>query len=59
MRSGTIWINDWPVWLDGFEEGAFKRSGNGGLNGQAGIADFLEYKHVAFNSGVTGVAARA
>ena len=34
-----------------FEEGGFKRSGNGRLNGLTAINDFLEYKHIAFNSG--------
>ncbi len=34
-----------------FEESGFKRSGNGRLNGLTAIDDFLEYKHIAFNSG--------
>jgi betaine-aldehyde dehydrogenase len=52
IDAGTIWINDWAVVWDEFEEGGFKRSGNGRLNGQAAIDDFLEYKHIAFNAGV-------
>jgi betaine-aldehyde dehydrogenase len=51
IDAGTIWINDWAVVWDEFEEGGFKRSGNGRLNGRTAIDDFLEYKHIAFNSG--------
>ncbi|MBV8883568.1 MAG: aldehyde dehydrogenase family protein [Chroococcidiopsidaceae cyanobacterium CP_BM_RX_35] len=58
VDAGTIWINDWAVVWDEFEEGGFKRSGNGRLNGLTAIDEFLEYKHIAFNSGTlsgTGV----
>jgi betaine-aldehyde dehydrogenase len=58
IDAGTIWINDWAVVWDEFEEGGFKRSGNGRLNGQTAIDEFLEYKHIAFNSGVISSAAR-
>ena len=51
MDAGTIWINDWAILDDEFEEGGFKESGNGRLNGQAAMDEFLEYKHIAFNSG--------
>ena len=51
IDAGTVWINDWAVVWDEFEEGGFKRSGNGRLNGLAAMDEFLEYKHVAFNSG--------
>lgn len=51
IDAGTIWINDWAVVWDEFEEGGFKRSGNGRLNGLTAIDDFLEYKHIAFNHG--------
>jgi betaine-aldehyde dehydrogenase len=47
----TIWINDWAVVWDELEEGGFKRSGNGRLNGLTAIDEFLEYKRIAFNSG--------
>jgi betaine-aldehyde dehydrogenase len=53
LDAGTIWINDWAVVWDEFEEGGFKGSGNGRLNGLTAIDDFLEYKHVAFNPGTT------
>jgi betaine-aldehyde dehydrogenase len=51
IDAGTIWINDWAVVWDEFEGGGFKRSGNGRLDGLAAMDEFLEYKHIAFNSG--------
>ncbi|MEP7039302.1 MAG: aldehyde dehydrogenase family protein [Acidobacteriota bacterium] len=51
IDAGTIWINDWAIIWDEFEEGGFKRSGNGRLNGLTAIDEFLEYKHIAFNTG--------
>jgi betaine-aldehyde dehydrogenase len=51
IDAGTIWINDWAVVWDEFEEGGFKRSGNGRLNGLSAVDEFLEYKHIAFNAG--------
>lgn len=51
IDAGTIWINDWAVVWDEFEEGGFKDSGNGRLNGWTAMDEFLEYKHIAFNSG--------
>jgi betaine-aldehyde dehydrogenase len=59
IDAGTIWINDWAVVWDEFEEGGFKRSGNGRLNGEAAIDEFLEYKHIAFNTGVIASSTRA
>jgi betaine-aldehyde dehydrogenase len=52
-----IWINDWAVFWSEFEDGAFKRSGNGRMDGQSAVEDFLEIKHIAFNSGVIARAA--
>ena len=51
VDAGTIWVNDWAVVWDEFEEGGFKGSGNGRLNGLSAIDEFLEYKHIAFHSG--------
>lgn len=47
IDAGTVWINDWAVVYDDFEEGGFKQSGRGRLNGTAAIDDFVEYKHIA------------
>jgi betaine-aldehyde dehydrogenase len=51
LEVGTVWINDWANMHDEFEEGGFKQSGPGRLRGQAGLDDFLEYKHIAFKPG--------
>ena len=51
IKAGTVWINDWAVVYDEFEEGGYKASGVGRLNGVSAIDDFLEYKHIAFNAG--------
>jgi betaine-aldehyde dehydrogenase len=59
VDAGTIWINDWAVVHDEFEEGGFKESGNGRLNGWTAMDEFLEYKHIAFNSGTIGQMASA
>ena len=52
IEAGTIWINDWAVIYDEFEEGGFKQSGAGRLNGVASIDDFVQYKHITVSPGV-------
>ena len=52
IDAGTIWFNDWAVIYDEMEEGGFKQSGAGRLNGVAAIEDFLEYKHITFSPGL-------
>lgn len=47
LEVGTVWINDWALVHDALEEGGFKQSGLGRLNGLAALEDFVEYKHVA------------
>ena len=59
IQAGTIWINDWAIIRDEFEEGGFKQSGRGRLRGQAGLDDFLECKHIAFKPGTSTVRRRA
>lgn len=54
LDAGTIWLNDWAVIYDETEEGGFKQSGVGRLNGVAAMEDFLEYKHITFSPGVAG-----
>ena len=44
LEAGTIWINNWAVVYDETEEGGFKQSGAGRLNGIAAMEDFIEYK---------------
>jgi len=45
IRAGTIWTNMHCLILDQFEEGGFKQSGTGRLNGVGGLDEFLEVKH--------------
>jgi betaine-aldehyde dehydrogenase len=51
LQAGTVWVNDWAKVYDEFEEGGFKESGQGRLNGLAAIEDFVEYKHIALHPG--------
>ncbi len=51
IEAGTIWINDWGVMFDQFEEGGFKQSGQGRMRGLAVLDDFIEYKHIALHPG--------
>jgi len=51
LESGTVWINNWAVLFDQFEEGGFKQSGQGRMRGAAVIDDFIEYKHIALTPG--------
>ncbi|MFD1714861.1 aldehyde dehydrogenase family protein [Amnibacterium flavum] len=46
IEAGTVWINAWAQILDQFEEGGFKKSGLGRLNGLGGLAEFQEVKHI-------------
>ncbi|MBD8007655.1 aldehyde dehydrogenase family protein [Bacillus sp. Sa1BUA2] len=46
IDAGTVWINAWAIVFDQFEEGGFKQSGIGRLNGLTALAEFQEYKHV-------------
>lgn len=51
LQAGTVWINNWAVVNDEFEEGGYKMSGLGRLNGLAAIHDFVEYKHIFHGAG--------
>ncbi len=55
MEAGTVWINDWAVVYDEFEEGGFKNSGLGRMNGMAAMDDFIEYKHITISTGISRV----
>ena len=54
LQAGTVWINNWAQINDEFEEGGFKFSGIGRLNGLAALYDFIEYKHVFHHAGTLG-----
>lgn len=55
LEVGTVWINDWAVLYDQFEEGGFKQSGQGRMRGIAVLDDFVEFKHIALRPGVARV----
>jgi betaine-aldehyde dehydrogenase len=46
IEAGTVWINNWAVVYDETEEGGYKQSGLGRLNGVSAIDDFVEYRTV-------------
>src|ERR1700681_3574341 len=52
LEAGTVWINDWAKVYDSTEEGGFKQSGLGRLNGLAALDDFVEFKHIALRPGL-------
>ena len=54
LQAGLICINNWANIAVEFEEGGFKKSGQGRLGGLASMEDFLEYKQITqdFNGGV-------
>jgi len=52
IQAGTVWINDWVVMRDEFEEGGYKQSGRGRLRGLAALEDFVEYKHIVLQPGI-------
>lgn len=51
LQAGTVWINNWAQVNDEFEEGGYKLSGIGRLNGLAAMHDFIEYKHIFHQAG--------
>ncbi|KMQ65252.1 aldehyde dehydrogenase [Chryseobacterium angstadtii] len=51
LEAGTVWINAWAEVRDEFEEGGYKLSGLGRLNGLASLNDFLEHKHIVHQHG--------
>jgi acyl-CoA reductase-like NAD-dependent aldehyde dehydrogenase len=57
LEAGTVWINDWAVLHDQFEEGGFKASGQGRMRGLAVLDDFTEYKHIQLSPGASTPAA--
>jgi len=46
IEAGTVWINNWAVVYDESEEGGYKQSGLGRLNGVSAIDDFVEYRTI-------------
>jgi betaine-aldehyde dehydrogenase len=56
LRHGTIWINDYNVYVPQAEWGGFKRSGIGRELGPSGLDEYREAKHIWQNTapGPTG-----
>lgn len=54
LRVGTVWINNWAVVHDECEEGGFKQSGIGRLNGLAALDTFTEHKLITLQMGKAG-----
>ncbi|MFG3309345.1 aldehyde dehydrogenase family protein [Streptomyces wuyuanensis] len=46
MRAGTVWINDFHPYVPQAEWGGMKQSGFGRELGPAGLAEYLEAKHI-------------
>jgi betaine-aldehyde dehydrogenase len=53
IQAGTVWINNWAIVYDETEEGGFKQSGLGRLNGIASIEDFMEYRTIVHEVDLT------
>ena len=51
LQAGTVWINNWAKVNDEFEEGGYKFSGIGRLNGLSAMQEFMEYKHIFHHVG--------
>ena len=46
IEAGTVWINNWAVVYEETEEGGYKQSSIGRLNGVSAINDFVEYRTI-------------
>ena len=46
LEAGTVWINNWAIVYDETEEGGYKQSGLGRLNGVSALDDFVEYRTI-------------
>jgi betaine-aldehyde dehydrogenase len=46
IEAGTVWINNWAVVYDETEEGGYKQSGIGRLNGVSAIDDFVQHRTI-------------
>ena len=50
FETGMVWINEWGKVHYQFEEGGYKQSGIGRLNGPSALEDFTEIKHITFTT---------
>lgn len=54
LEAGTVWINTWAVIHDETEEGGYKQSGIGRLNGLAALDDFVQYRTIIHDVALQG-----
>lgn len=50
FETGMVWINDWGKIHYQFEEGGYKQSGMGRLNGPSALEEFTETRHITFST---------
>ena len=50
LRHGTVWINDYNVYMPQAEWGGFKQSGLGRELGPTGLDEYREAKHIWHNT---------
>lgn len=50
LRAGSVWVNCYDVFDAALPFGGYKQSGLGRELGEAGLANYLEYKTVVFNT---------
>jgi betaine-aldehyde dehydrogenase len=55
IDAGTVWINNWAIVYDETEEGGYKQSGLGRLNGVAAMDDFLEHRTIIHEVDLTAL----
>jgi betaine-aldehyde dehydrogenase len=53
IEAGTVWINNWAIVYDETEEGGYKQSGLGRLNGVSAMDDFVEYRTIVHEVDLT------
>jgi acyl-CoA reductase-like NAD-dependent aldehyde dehydrogenase len=51
LKTGTVWLNAHNKLYAEAETGGYRESGYGRLHGIEGLNDFLETKHVYFETG--------
>lgn len=51
LQSGTVWINAHNRLMAEAETGGYKESGQGRLHGLEGLGDFLQTKHISWDTG--------
>jgi betaine-aldehyde dehydrogenase len=59
INAGTVWVNNWAVVYDETEEGGYKQSGLGRLNGISALDDFVEYRTIIHEIDLNAAASSA